>query len=336
MKKWNLVVDVAECHNCNNCFIACKDEHVGNDIPGYAAPQPLHGHRWINILTRERGRAPLVDAAHLPTMCNHCDDAPCVAAGRGAVRKRADGIVLIDPKAAVGRRDLVAACPYGAIWWNEELNLPQAWTFDAHLLDRGWSAPRCVQSCPTGALRAVKATDAEMAALAGAERLEPLQPELGTHPRVYYRNLYRYTKLFVGGSVSRGAQRRRRLPRRGQRRVAASWPRALQRHDRRLRRVQARRPRAAQRRVAAARGLPRLSPPLAGRHARRRVRGARRDTAAAGMSARRAAPEPAASHNCKSSLAAQNSSPGPRVETTVTRVRHAGNTMSPRVHPYFD
>jgi Fe-S-cluster-containing dehydrogenase component len=202
MKKWNLVVDVAECHNCNNCFIACKDEHVGNDIPGYAAPQPLHGHRWINILTRERGRAPLVDAAHLPTMCNHCDDAPCVAAGRGAVRKRADGIVLIDPKAAVGRRDLVAACPYGAIWWNEELNLPQAWTFDAHLLDRGWSAPRCVQSCPTGALRAVKVTDAEMAALVGAERLEPLQPELGTHPRVYYRNLYRYTKLFVGGSVT--------------------------------------------------------------------------------------------------------------------------------------
>jgi Fe-S-cluster-containing dehydrogenase component len=202
MKKWNLVVDVAECHNCNNCFIACKDEHVGNDIPGYAAPQPLHGHRWINILTRERGRAPLVDAAHLPTMCNHCDDAPCVAAGRGAVRKRADGIVLIDPKAAVGRRDLVAACPYGAIWWNEELNLPQAWTFDAHLLDRGWSAPRCVQSCPTGALRAIKSTDAEMAALAGAEGLEPLQPELGTRPRVYYRNLYRYTKLFVGGSVT--------------------------------------------------------------------------------------------------------------------------------------
>jgi len=202
MKKWNLVVDVAECHNCNNCFIACKDEHVGNDIPGYAAPQPLHGHRWINILTQERGRMPLVDAAHLPTMCNHCDNAPCVAAGRGAVRKRADGIVIIDPKAAAGRRDLVDACPYGAIWWNEELNLPQAWIFDAHLLDRGWSAPRCVQSCPTGALRALKVTDEEMAAMAGAEQLEPLRPELGTRPRVYYRNLHRYTSLFVGGSVT--------------------------------------------------------------------------------------------------------------------------------------
>lgn len=201
MKKWNLVIDVAECHNCNNCFLACKDEYVGNDIPGYSAPQPLHGHKWIDIVSRERGCMPIVDAAHLPTMCNHCDDAPCVAAGRGAVRKRPDGIVLIDPQAAAGRRDLVETCPYGAIWWNEELSLPQAWTFDAHLLDRGWKAPRCAQSCPTGAIRAVKLSDDEMAGLALAEQLETLKPELKTRPRVYYRNLHRYTKLFIGGVV---------------------------------------------------------------------------------------------------------------------------------------
>ena len=48
MKKWNLVIDVAKCTNCNNCFLADKDEYVGNDFPGYAAPQPRHGHRWRN------------------------------------------------------------------------------------------------------------------------------------------------------------------------------------------------------------------------------------------------------------------------------------------------
>jgi Fe-S-cluster-containing dehydrogenase component len=201
VSKWNLIVDVAECHNCNNCFLACKDEYIGNDIPGYSAPQPLHGHKWIDILTKERGRIPMVDAAHVPVMCNHCDDAPCVAAGRGAVKKRADGIVLIDPQEAAGRKDLVAACPYGAIWWNEELNLPQAWTFDAHLLDRGWQAPRCVQSCPTGAMKSLKLADPEMAERARREGLEPLKPELGTKPRVYYKNLHRYTKLFVGGVI---------------------------------------------------------------------------------------------------------------------------------------
>ena len=201
MSKWNLIVDVAECHNCNNCFITNKDEHVGNDFPGYSAPQPLHGHKWINILTRERGRIPMMDIAYVPTMCNHCDNAPCVKAGRGAVHKRTDGIVIIDPKAATGREDLVASCPYGAIWWNEELKLPQKWIFDAHLLDSGWSVPRCVQSCPTGALKAVKVSDQEMVDLTRSEGLETLQPELGTKPRVHYKNLHRYTKLFVGGSV---------------------------------------------------------------------------------------------------------------------------------------
>jgi Fe-S-cluster-containing dehydrogenase component len=201
MKKWNLIIDVEECHNCNNCFIACKDEYVGNDIKGYSAPQPLHGHKWINIVSKERGQYPIMDIAYVPTMCNHCDDAPCVKQGNGAVEKREDGIVLINPQKAVDRKDIVDACPYGAIWWNEELSLPQAWTFDAHLLDRGWKEPRGVQSCPTAAMKAVKITDQEMARLAEADTLEPLRPDLDTRPRVYYKNLHRYSKVFVAGEV---------------------------------------------------------------------------------------------------------------------------------------
>ncbi len=69
---------------------------------------------------------PMIDIAYVPTMCNHCDDAPCVAKGGGAVTKRDDGIVLIDPEKAKGRKDLVDACPYGHIWWNEEHQVPQA------------------------------------------------------------------------------------------------------------------------------------------------------------------------------------------------------------------
>lgn len=203
MSKRNLVVDVALCENCHNCTLAARDEHVGNDFPGYAAPQPLHGPGWITIERRVRGSGTMVDAAYLPKMCNHCDDAPCLAAAgdSGAVRKRADGIVIVDPDKARGRRDLVDACPYGAIVWNEELELPQAWTFDAHLLDAGWSVPRCEQSCPTGALRAVTCDDDAMRRRAEREGLEVLKPELGTRPRVWYRNLHRYTKQFVGGTV---------------------------------------------------------------------------------------------------------------------------------------
>jgi Fe-S-cluster-containing dehydrogenase component len=202
MNKWNMIIDVAECTNCNLCTLAAMDEYVGNEFPDYSAPMPKHGHKWINILQKERGQVPVVDIAYVPTMCNHCDEAPCIATGGGAVKKRDDGIVLIDPIKAKGRQDLVAACPYGHIWWNEELQLPQAWTFDAHLIDSGWQQTRGQQSCPTGAMRAVCVGDEEMANIAREQQLEVIEPELGTKPRVYYKNLWRYSTCFIAGSVS--------------------------------------------------------------------------------------------------------------------------------------
>jgi Fe-S-cluster-containing dehydrogenase component len=205
MKKWNMIIDVAECTNCNLCTLSAMDEYVGNDWPGYSAPMPKHGHKWINILQKERGQIPMIDIAYVPTMCNHCDAAPCIAKAGGAITKRADGIVLIDPEKAKGRKDLVDACPYGHIWWNEEHEVAQAWTFDAHLIDDGWQQTRGHQSCPTGAMRAVSAEDADMARMAREEGLEVLRPELGSKPRVYYRNLWRYAKCFIGGSISSAA-----------------------------------------------------------------------------------------------------------------------------------
>ena len=38
------------------------------------------------------------------------------------------------------------------------------------------------------------------------EGLEVLRAELGTKPRVYYRNLWRYTKCFIGGTLSAEAK----------------------------------------------------------------------------------------------------------------------------------
>ncbi len=201
--KWNLIIDVTLCENCNNCFLGCKDEFVGNKYPGYTVAQPLHGHRWINIRRKERGACPMVDVAYLPTMCNQCDDAPCLKkAINGAIYKRKDGIVMIDPEKGKGQKHLVDACPYGHIWWNEALEVPQKWFFDAHLLDAGWKEPRCVQSCPTGAICALKVSDQEMTKIKAKEGLEVHRPELNTRPRIYYKNMYRYTRCFIGGEIA--------------------------------------------------------------------------------------------------------------------------------------
>ncbi len=204
MKQWHLVIDVAKCENCNNCFLACKDEHCGNDWPGYSRPQPLHGHRWMNIKRKERGQFPNIDVAYLPQPCMHCDEAPCIrAASNGAIYKRPDGIVTIDPEKAKGQKNLVKSCPYNAIWWNPESQVPQKCTFCAHLLDDEWKAPRCVQVCPTGALTVAYLEKEAMEATVIDQDLETLEVgSKSTKPRVYYKNLYRFTHWFIAGSVA--------------------------------------------------------------------------------------------------------------------------------------
>lgn len=203
MNKWNLIIDVAQCHDCNNCFLACKDEYFDNDFPPYSLAQPRHSHRWIDILRKERGQYPKVDVSYLPLPCMHCDKAPCVMESKDeAVYKRDDGIVIIDPEKAKGQKDILDMCPYGAIWWNEEKEVPQKCTLCVHLLDDGWEQPRCVQACPTGAMRIVHVEDSEMEELKESEKLKVYQPQYQTVPRVYYKNLYRFTKCFIAGSVA--------------------------------------------------------------------------------------------------------------------------------------
>jgi Fe-S-cluster-containing dehydrogenase component len=202
MSKWNLIINVGRCENCHNCVIADRDEHVGNDFPGYSAPAAAVGDSPIRILRRAQGTAPMVETTYLPVMCNHCDDAPCMQYAGDAIRKRDDGIVIIDPDKARGRKDILGSCPYRAIVWNEEQQVPQTWIFDAHLLDQGWQHPRCQQSCPTDVFEAMKLDDATMEQKATREDLKVLKPNLGTKPRVWYRGLNKWETCFIGGSVS--------------------------------------------------------------------------------------------------------------------------------------
>lgn len=204
MKQWYIVKDIALCHDCNDCFMACKDEHVDNEWPGYTNAQPRHGHRWLNLVRRERGQYPRIDAAFLSLTCQHCQDAPCVKASGGAIAKRDDGIVMIDMEKAKGNEALVKACPYGAIYWNEEAQVAQKCTMCAHLLDdNSWTPgiPRCVHSCPTGALRAMNVEPAEMEKIKAEEGLEAYKADLGTNPNVLYKNLHRFTKNFIAAGV---------------------------------------------------------------------------------------------------------------------------------------
>jgi Fe-S-cluster-containing dehydrogenase component len=203
MAQYGFVMDVSRCVGCYGCFVACKDEYWGNDYLPNSLEQPRHGQFWMNIRKRERGSYPYIKVAYMPVPCMHCDEAPCVhVAQEGAVYKRKDGIVLIDPVKAVGQRQIVDSCPYGAVYWNEEKNLPQKCTLCAHRLDKG-EMPRCVEACPSDAIRFGDLDEpySEVSRLLKSGKCETFHPEYHTAPRAHYMNLHRITRHFVGASV---------------------------------------------------------------------------------------------------------------------------------------
>ncbi|MCL1829622.1 MAG: oxidoreductase [Oscillospiraceae bacterium] len=153
MARYGIAVNTENCMECYNCFMACKDEHCGFKT-AVSAPQPHTGHKWIRIESKERGNdTRKIKTSNSAVLCAHCHDAPCAkAAENGAVYTRGDGIVIIDPDKAKGQKKLVSSCPIGAIFWNEELNIPQKCTLCAHLLDDGYAMPRCAEACPNEAL----------------------------------------------------------------------------------------------------------------------------------------------------------------------------------------
>jgi tetrathionate reductase subunit B len=188
-------IDIAKCVGCYNCQVACKDEHCGNDWMPYARPQPDAGQFWMKVNYEEKGTIPKVRVVYQPVMCMHCRNAPCMASCpvAGAIYRRDDGLVIIDPKRCSGCRNCIHGCPYKVIYYNEDSHLAQKCTGCAHLLDRGWKEPRCVDACPTDALRYVDETE-----LKKYHRVEVLHPEFNTSPIVYYLNIPR---KFVAGTL---------------------------------------------------------------------------------------------------------------------------------------
>jgi Fe-S-cluster-containing dehydrogenase component len=201
LKNYGMVIDVAKCTGCYNCVLACKDEHCGESFPGYTEAQPMTGQFWINLTEVERGTYPKVKLNHIPITCRQCEDAPCLkAAENGAIYRREDGVIMIDPVKAAGQKQLVNACPYRVIFWNEEKNVAQKCTMCAHLLDDGYTKPRCVEMCPTGALAFGDLNDpaSEVAKLNAEQKPYSLHPEFELTEKVLYLNV---PKTFIAGTV---------------------------------------------------------------------------------------------------------------------------------------
>jgi Fe-S-cluster-containing dehydrogenase component len=196
---------------CYCCFTACKDEHCGF-ASKLSAAQPMMGQYWIDIREWERGDSSRkIKTATVPTLCAHCADPACKKAAKGdAVYTRPDGIVIIDPEKSKGQKQIVDACPIGAVYWNEELEIPQKCTMCAELLDDpdylsylgdpALKVPRCVESCPNGALifGDLDDPDSAISKLVASERNTQLEALGAQETNVKYLNV---PTVYLAGTV---------------------------------------------------------------------------------------------------------------------------------------
>jgi len=225
MVRYGMVIDATLCAGCDACTMACKDEFVGNDIPGYSAAQPdtlfgyypgctpveasgpltpavwvTAGQKWMDRVEVVRGTYPYLKSTRYSIPCQMCSNAPCVKAGKNSdVVTRPDGIILIDPVLSYGDSNLPASCPYGKIFWNPVSNIPQKCTFCAHLIDQGMN-PKCVDMCHMNAITFgdLSNPSSAIAKLVATGTPQPLHPEYGTQPNVLYIGL---PLTFIMGKV---------------------------------------------------------------------------------------------------------------------------------------
>ncbi|MFZ5944455.1 MAG: 4Fe-4S dicluster domain-containing protein [Bacillota bacterium] len=109
MTNFAMVIDLHKCVGCGACSIACKNE---NNVQ--------EGFYWSSYQHKTTGTFPNVKYEYLPTLCNHCENAPCVrACPVGAMYKDENGITMHDAKKCIGCKTCMLADPYGVISYNK-------------------------------------------------------------------------------------------------------------------------------------------------------------------------------------------------------------------------
>ena len=183
MTRLAFLFDSGTCSGCKTCQVACKDK---NDLPvgqSWRRVYEVSGGGW-----KKEGASWKQDvfAYNLSISCNHCADPICARnCPTKAIRKREDGIVLIDQDSCIGCKYCSWVCPYGALQFNPDKGVMGKCDLCADYVDQGKN-PVCVDACP---MRSLEFGDyGELVEKHGdSGHVHPLPPASVTDPSVVIR-----------------------------------------------------------------------------------------------------------------------------------------------------
>ena len=131
-----LIVDHQACTGCRLCQVVCSVKKEGVADPGRAR---------IQIIMKE------MEGVYLPVVCRQCEDPVCadVCPVEAISIDESTGLVVMDEDLCTGCLECVSACPYGGIFWYEELD-------KILRCDLCGGDPECVKFCATKAIQWVE------------------------------------------------------------------------------------------------------------------------------------------------------------------------------------
>lgn len=208
-KRLAMVINIGLCKDgCTDCIDACHSIH---NVPDFGNAKDEI--KWLFNLPFNSA-FPDAENQFLPddvknrqvlSLCNHCDNPPCVrVCPTQATWKRDDGVVMMDYHRCIGCRYCMAACPYGARSFNwrdprpfiKQINpdfptrtrgVVEKCNLCEERLAKGL-IPACVENCKEKAITFgdLEDPDSEIRATLQANFSIQRKPGLGTKPQVYY------------------------------------------------------------------------------------------------------------------------------------------------------
>ncbi len=175
-----IVVNLNLCTGCMSCEIACKQEN-GVSL----------GQYWNKVFrVGPQGTFPDIKQYWLPTMCQQCENAPCVeVCPTGASYRDENNVVLINHEVCIGCKYCMMACPYGVRSWNTDEKVVEKCTLCPQLTTLG-KKPACVHNCASqcryyGDLDDPDSDASKVLARFNESDIHVLKDE-GNHPSTHY------------------------------------------------------------------------------------------------------------------------------------------------------